>query len=49
MKSVILLVFPMKKYDMLDLISILRELYLECFILELEDEKRIVKGFVNEE
>ncbi|WJE32360.1 hypothetical protein QRX95_00065 (plasmid) [Bacillus mycoides] len=49
MKSVILLIFPMKKYDMLDLISILRELYLECFILELEDEKRIVKGFVDEE
>ncbi|MGD6891401.1 hypothetical protein [Bacillus mobilis] len=48
MKSVILLIFPMKKYDMLDLISILRELYLECFISESKDQNKIIKGFANE-
>ncbi|PIE92731.1 hypothetical protein CO726_25135 [Bacillus fungorum] len=45
-KSIILLLFPVRKYEMLDLTSLIRELYLECYIEENQKEKPlIVKGF----
>lgn len=47
-KPLFLLLIPMKKYEMLDLLSILRELYLERFVFELEqEEKKVIKGFTN--
>ncbi|EJR29726.1 MULTISPECIES: hypothetical protein [Bacillus cereus group] len=49
-KSIILLLFPVRKYEMLDLTSLIRELYLECYIEENQEEKSlIVKGFVRKE
>ncbi|MCU5606878.1 hypothetical protein OCB03_27725 [Bacillus cereus] len=47
-KPLFLLVIPIRKYEMLDLLSILRELHLERFVFELEqEEKKVIKGFTN--
>lgn len=47
-KPLFLLLIPIRKYEMLDLLSILRELHLERFVFELEqEEKKVIKGFTN--
>ncbi|SFI36523.1 MULTISPECIES: hypothetical protein [unclassified Bacillus (in: firmicutes)] len=46
LKPMVFLVIPIKKYEMLDLLSILREVYFECFIQESKKQKRIYKDLV---
>ncbi|PFQ48663.1 hypothetical protein COK25_24025 [Bacillus cereus] len=50
LKSTFLLVYSVRKYEVLDLTSLIRELYLECYIEEKQKkEVLIIKGFVKKE
>ncbi|MEC2921371.1 hypothetical protein [Bacillus tropicus] len=47
LKSMFLLVYPVRKYDVLDLTSLVRELYLECYIEENQNKEiSAIRGFV---
>ncbi|WP_182813670.1 hypothetical protein [Bacillus sp. ME78] len=47
LKSIFLLVYPVRKYEVLDLTSLVRELYLECYIEENQNKEiSTIRGFV---
>ncbi|MEK5251619.1 hypothetical protein MKX66_29425 [Bacillus sp. FSL R9-9530] len=50
LKSTFLLIYPVRKYEVLDLTSLVRELYLECYIEENQNkEVSLIRGFVERE